>query len=111
MISVADMVHQRRAVHGFEWMVEVRSFVNDALLRSLMVTSANVAAREARQSGKTYVLATSPVPSRAIYVLAASHPRLVSHPQMTTRYEFTPSGQMITVSPFPSQQDGKGREH
>jgi hypothetical protein len=111
MLSAADMVHQRRAVHGFEWMVEVPSFLDDATIRSVIVTSANVAVREARQSGQNYVLASSLVPSRAVYVLAASHPRLVSHPQMTIRYEFTPSGQVIPVSPFQIKQAGKGRQN
>jgi hypothetical protein len=78
---------------------------------TVIVTSANVAVREARQSGQNYVLASSLVSSRAVYVLAASHPRLVSHPQMTIRYEFTPSGQVIPVSPFQIKQAGKGRQN
>jgi hypothetical protein len=113
MISIADTVQKRRSTHGLEWMVELRPelrpFVSHAMFRMIINTSAQLAVDEARQSGKTYVLASSSVPCLAIYVLAAGHPRLASHPQMTIRYQFSPSGEIITL-PW-MELAGKGGKH
>jgi hypothetical protein len=95
MQSVADMVQSRRTVHGLEWMVEVRSFVSDKTFRLIVKTSAQLAADEARQSGKNDVLASSDEPERAVHVLVAGHPKLA---RMLIRYEFTPTGEMITFT-------------
>jgi hypothetical protein len=50
-----------------------------------------VAADEARKSGKTYVVASTPQPSPAVFVLARNHPELAAI-AMSVMYELTPEG-------------------
>ena len=77
-------------------MAEIRAFVNDEAFRVLVKTSAEVGMREAKKSGRTYVLASALQPCFAIHVLPDGHPKLAKI-AMTKRFLFTPSGDMITL--------------
>ena len=57
-----------------------------------------VAANEARKSGKTYVVASTPKPSPAVFVFACDHPD-VRNVGMSIMYELTPSGECIRKIP------------
>jgi hypothetical protein len=57
-----------------------------------------VAGTEANRSGKTYVVASTPQPSPAVFVLARNHPELAAI-AMSVMYELTPEGDCIRHQP------------
>ena len=91
----ADFIGFKRTKYGMEWCCEHIPGMTDETLQTIVDTSAKVAAREARASGKNYFIATSPFPAAATFVLAADHPRFAQNPALRVRYEITPAGKVI----------------
>ena len=56
--------------------------------------AAEVAAGETRQSGNTYVVASTPQPAAALYVFACDHPD-AAKAGINVMFEFTPEGERI----------------
>jgi hypothetical protein len=57
-----------------------------------------VAGTEANRSGKTHVVASTPQPSPAVFVLARNHPDLAAI-AISVIFEFTPEGECICHQP------------
>jgi hypothetical protein len=49
---------------------------------------------EARKTGKTYLVASTPLPSPAVYVFACNHPD-ARNPRINIMVEQTPAGERI----------------
>ena len=54
----------------------------------------NVAREEARRRGKTYLVASTPLPMAAVYIFASDHPD-AADPAINVMLELTPSGESI----------------
>ena len=80
-----------RSAHGYYWRyIHSPDAPPDALETALTIAS-DVAATEARKSGKTYLVASTSQPSPAVYVFAFDHPD-ASNDAIDVLFEFTPAG-------------------
>src|SRR5262249_2693291 len=87
-------ITESRTAHGYYWRYTHAKDEDDETLLMAIRIAGDVAADEARKSGKTYVVASTPQPSPAVYVLAADHPELSSL-AMHVMYAMTPEGECI----------------
>jgi hypothetical protein len=89
-----DCIAERRDQHGFWWRYEhAEDEPRDTLLSAIMIAG-NVAAQEARSSGKSYVVARAATGADAIYVFAGDHPDARSA-GINVMFGFTPDGDRI----------------
>jgi hypothetical protein len=84
--------------HGFWWRYEhAADEPRDTLLSAIMIAG-NVAAQEARSSGKSYAVARAATGVDAIYVFACDHPD-ARNAGINVMFEFTPDGDRIRRPP------------
>jgi hypothetical protein len=88
-------ITERRNAHGYYWRYSHSPGEPDETLTMAIRVADEVAADEARKSGKTYVVASTPQPSLAVFVFARTHPALA----MSVMFEFTPEGECIRHKP------------
>src|SRR5260370_6038055 len=89
-----DCITERTDEHGYWWRYQHSADeAHDTLTAAIMV-AADVAAQEARRSGKTYVVASTPLPAPAVYVFAVDHPDR-SRAAVSLMCAFTPDGDLI----------------
>jgi hypothetical protein len=90
-------ITERQTAHGYWWRyTHSDGEPRDTLTMAIMI-AADVAAEEARKSGKTYVVASSPQPSPAVYVFACDHPDACKA-GINVMYQLTPNGACIRRS-------------
>jgi hypothetical protein len=87
-------ITEKTTAHGYWWRYRhSQGEPQDTLTAAIMIAS-DVAATEARKTGKTYVVASTPQPSPAVYVLACDHPD-AGNIGINIMYEFSPTGDCI----------------
>jgi hypothetical protein len=82
-------ITERQTAHGDWWRHRHSYDEPDDTLTAAIVIAAEVAADEARKSGKTNVVASTPEPSAAVYVFACDHPD-ASQADISIMYQPTP---------------------
>lgn len=93
-----NCITERHDAHGYYWRYTHSPGEPDETLTIAIRVAGEVAANEARKSGKTYVVASTPQPSPAVFVLAHNHPELGAV-AMSVMFEFTPKGECIRHKP------------
>lgn len=92
--NAPDCITERQTEHGYWWRYQHSDDeARDTLLAAIAV-ACEVAATEARKSGKTYVVARAACGVDAIYVFACDHPD-ASSADVNIVFEFTPAGERI----------------
>jgi hypothetical protein len=80
--------------YGYWWRYQHSDDEPLATLEAAIMVAGDVAAQEARNSGKIYVLARAACGADAIYVFACDHPD-ASSAGVNIMFEFTPAGERI----------------
>ena len=80
--------------HGYYWRYDHAPDEPQETLTMAIQVAGTVAADEARKTGKTYFVASTPAPFPAVYVLACDHPELSRMP-ISVMFELTPKGECI----------------
>jgi hypothetical protein len=89
-----DCITEHTDEHGYWWRYQHSDDeARDTLLAAIMIAG-DVAAEEARRSGKTYVVARAAHGVDAIYVFACDHPD-ARNAAINVMFEFTPAGERI----------------
>lgn len=91
-------ITERRDAHGYYWRYTHSPDEPEETLTMAIRVAGEAAANEARMSEKTYVVASTLQPSRAVFVLARNHPELAGV-AMSVMFEFTPKGERIRHKP------------
>ena len=89
-----DCITESRTAHGYWWRYTHSNNEPDETLDMAIRVAAEVAADEARKTGRTYVVASMPRPSPAVYVFACDHPD-AANVGISIMYELTPDGHCI----------------
>jgi hypothetical protein len=89
-----DCITERHTEHGYWWRYQQSDGEARETLRAAIMIAGNVAATEARKSGKTFVVARAARGVDAIYVFAGDHPD-ASSAGINIMFEFTPEGERI----------------
>ena len=89
-----DCITESRTDAGFWWRYTHSDGEPDETIEMAIRVAGEVAANEARQSGKTYVVASTPRPAAAVYVFAGNHPD-AAKVGINIMFEFTPDGTCI----------------
>ena len=79
---------------GYWWCYEAAPHHPHEAITAMIHIAKVVADAEARNSGKTYLVASTPQPMAAVYVFACDHPD-ARDAAITVMLEFTPAGQRI----------------
>jgi hypothetical protein len=87
-------ITERRDVHGYYWRYSHSPGEPEETLDMAIRIATMVAGTEANRSGKTHVVASTPPPSPAVFVLARNHPDLAAI-ALSVMFEFTPEGECI----------------
>jgi hypothetical protein len=90
----SDCVTERRDAGGYYWRYDHSADEPRDSLAAVIMIAAEIAAEKARQTGKTHFVASTPLPSPAIYVLTHGHPEL-SKKAISVMLEFRPDGKRI----------------
>jgi hypothetical protein len=91
-------ITERRDAHGYYWRYTHSPGEPEETLDMAITIATMVAGTETKRSGKTYVVASTPQPSPAVYVLPRAHPELATV-AMSVMFEFTPEGDCIRHNP------------
>ena len=84
----SDCITERETPHGYWWRyTHSRNEPRDTLTAAIIVAG-EIAAEEARKRGKTYLLASTPLPTAAVYVFACDHPD-AKDASIEVMFEFT----------------------
>jgi hypothetical protein len=87
-------IAERQTPHGLWWRYRhSNSEPHETLLAAIRI-AVTVAADEARERGKTYVVASASQPSPGVFVFAFDHPD-ASNVGISIMYELTPDGHCI----------------
>jgi hypothetical protein len=87
-------ITERRTADGYYWRYTHSQGEPQEMLTMAFRIAVEIAAAEARNYSKGYVVAFTPRPVPAVYVLAHDHPALAAV-AMTVMYALTPEGQCI----------------
>lgn len=87
---------------GYFWRYVHTPDEPDDTLTTATMLAGEVAADQACKDGKTYVVASTPVPLVAVYFLPCLHPML-SRAAMKVMYQTTPEGKCVRL-PKPTRQ-------
>jgi hypothetical protein len=90
----AGCITERETPDGYWWRYRHSEDEPEDTLTAAIMIAGEVAAEEARRRGKTYVVASAPQPSPALYVFACDHPD-AGKAGISVMYEFTPAGERI----------------
>jgi hypothetical protein len=93
-----DCITECHTAHGYWWRFTHSNDEPQATLTAAIMIAGDVAATEARKSGKTYLVASAKLPSPAIYVFAGNHPD-AANAGMKVMFEFSPSGSIRRIPP------------
>ena len=94
-----DSVTERHTAFGTWWRYTHAQDEPDDTLKAAIRVAGEVAATEARKRGKTYLVASTPLPMAAVYIFASDHPD-AADPAINVMLEPTPSGESIRRSGF-----------
>lgn len=92
-----NCITERRTPYGFWWRYTHAAGEPDETLVMAIRIASEVAADEARKSGKTYLVASTPRPTSAVYVFAGDHPD-AARIDLNIMYELTPDGGCVRRS-------------
>ncbi len=90
----AACITERETPHGYWWRYRHREGDPQETLTAAIAIASEVAATEACRRGKTYIVASAPQPSPAVYVFACDHPD-AANVGFNVMLEFTPAGERI----------------
>jgi hypothetical protein len=93
-MSESDCITERQTAYGYWWCYQHSNDEPHETLLAAIRVAAEVAADKARESGKNYVVASTPQPSPAVYMFACDHPD-PSNVGISIMYELTPEGDCI----------------
>lgn len=93
-ISEIDVITEHVTPYGYCWRYTHPKHEPQDTLTAIIMIAVDIAAEEARKSGKTYIVASTPRPSPAVYVFACDHPDR-SNVAINVMYELTPDGRRI----------------
>jgi hypothetical protein len=92
----SDCITERQTEHGYWARYQHSHDEPHVTLEAAIMVAGDIAAKEARKSGKNFVVASTPLPAPAIYVFAHDHPD-AAKPGMNV-FEFSPGGERIRRS-------------
>ena len=92
-----DCITEHRTAQGYWWRYRHPRNQPNAEIETAICVAFQLADAEARKSGKTYLVASSPQPAPAVYVFACDHPDR-SRAAVSVMFEFTPEGERIRRS-------------
>jgi hypothetical protein len=87
-------ITERETPFGYWWRYAHSQDEPEDTLKAATMIAVNVAREEARRRGKTYCVASTPLPTAAVYVFACDHPD-ARDAAINVMLEFTPEGQRI----------------
>jgi hypothetical protein len=87
-------ISERETPYGYWWRYTHAQDEPDDTLKAATMIAVNVARDKARKDGKTYLVASTPVPMAAVYIFASDHPD-AADPAINVMLELTPSGKSI----------------
>jgi hypothetical protein len=87
-------ITERETPYGYWWRYAHAQGEPDDTLKAATMIAVNVAREEARRRGKTYLVASTPLPMAAVYIFASDHPD-AADPAINVMLELTPSGESI----------------
>jgi hypothetical protein len=93
-----DCISECQTEHGYWARYQHSHDEPQVTLEAAIMVAGEYAAREARKSGKTFVVASTKLPAPAVYVFAHDHPDAGKH-DMNVMFEFSPSGKRIRRAP------------
>jgi hypothetical protein len=96
-LEAVECITERYTPYGYWWRYSAAKDEPEITLVAAIQIAASVAADEARKSGKTYLVATTPARSPDVYVFACDHPD-ARKLGLDTMYEVTPAGECIRHS-------------
>ena len=89
-----DCITEGDTPHGYWWRYRHPHNQPDVEIETAICVAFQLADAEARESGKTYLVASTPQPSLAVYVFACDHPD-ARNPAINIMVEQTPGGERI----------------
>jgi hypothetical protein len=98
MSATSHCITEIQTKHGYWWRYLHSAGEPQETLRMAIRIAGDVAADEARKSGKTYVVASAPQPEPAVYVFAWDHPDR-QNGAISVMFEMTPQGECIRHKP------------
>ena len=87
-------ITERETPHGYWGRYTHSQDEPDDTLKAATMIAVNVARNEARKRGKNYCVASTPLPTAAVYIFASDHPD-AADPAINVMLELTPSGESI----------------
>ena len=87
-------ITERETPYGYWWRYAHSQDEPDDTLKAATMIAVSVARNEARMRGKTYCVASTPLPAAAVYVFASDHPD-AGDAAINVMVEFTPAGERI----------------
>jgi hypothetical protein len=87
-------ITERETPYGYWWRYAHSQDEPDDTLKAVTMIAVSVARDKARQDGRTYLVASTPLPRAAIYVFASDHPD-AGDAAINVMLEYTPAGEHI----------------
>ena len=87
-------ISERKTPYGYWWRYTHAQDEPDKTLKAATMIAVNVARDKARKDGKTYLVASTPLPMAAVYIFASDHPD-ARDPAINVFLEYTPAGECI----------------
>jgi hypothetical protein len=95
MTDYADnCIAERHTPHGYWWRYQHPRDQPSAEIESAICIAFQLADAEARKTGKTHLVASTPQPSPAVYVFACDHPD-ARNAAINIMFDQTPTGERI----------------
>jgi hypothetical protein len=92
--DLACCITEEDTPSGYRWRYQPASHHPNAAIEAMIHVAKAVAEAEARNSGKTYLVGSTPQPDPALYVFAHGHPDTCTA-AIDVMFEFTPAGERI----------------
>ena len=87
-----NCITERNTPQGYWWRYQHPRDQPKVEIETAICVAFQLADAKARQSGKTYLVASTPQPSPAVYVFACDHPD-ARNPGINIMFEQTPTGE------------------
>jgi hypothetical protein len=87
-------ISERDTPHGYWWRYTHAKDEPDDTLKAATMIALSVARDQARKDGRTYLVASTPLPMAAVYIFASGHPD-ARDAAITVMCECTPAGECI----------------
>jgi hypothetical protein len=87
-------ITERETPYGYWWRYAHSDGEPEDTLKAATMIAVSVARDKARQDGKTYLVASTPLPEAAVYIFASDHPD-ARDAAINVMLEYTPAGACI----------------